>query len=101
MMKDYETPVFLGCMKEHNNLNIVLVLLQIKTSNGWPSKGYNQLLQFFRDLLSKDNVLSQSTYQAQKIICPLEGLEVEKIYVCQNNYMVFRKDNTMLEECHG
>ena len=57
MMKDYETPVFLGCKKEHNKLHVVLTLLQMKASNGWSNKGFNELLQFLRDLLPKANVL--------------------------------------------
>jgi hypothetical protein len=46
IMKDYETPLFLGCKKEHNKLHIVLRLLQMKASNGWSDKGFNELLQF-------------------------------------------------------
>jgi hypothetical protein len=84
IMKDYETPLFLGYEKEHNKLHVILTLLQMKASNGWPNKGFNDLLQFLNDLLSKDNVLPQSTYQAKKIVCPL-GLEVEKIHACRNN----------------
>jgi hypothetical protein len=44
IMKDYETPLFLGCKKEHNKLHIVLTLLQIKASNGWSDKCFNELL---------------------------------------------------------
>jgi hypothetical protein len=44
-------------------------------------------------------VLPQNTYQAKKIICPL-GLEVKKIHACQNDWMLIRKDDAMLEECH-
>jgi hypothetical protein len=43
-MKDYETPLFLGCKKEHNKLNVVLTLLQMKDDNGWFDKGLNELL---------------------------------------------------------
>jgi hypothetical protein len=50
------------------------------------------------DLLTKANVLPQSTYQAKKIICPLE-LEVEKIHACRNDCMLFRNGDAMLEEC--
>jgi hypothetical protein len=32
IMKDYETPLFLGCKKEHNKLHVVLTLLQMKAS---------------------------------------------------------------------
>jgi hypothetical protein len=34
MMKDYKTPLFLGCKREHNKLHVVLTLLQMKASNG-------------------------------------------------------------------
>ena len=46
MMKDYKTSVFLGCKKEHNKLHVVLALLQMKASNCWSDKGFNELLQF-------------------------------------------------------
>jgi hypothetical protein len=57
IMKDYETPLFLGCKKEHNKLHVVLTLLQMKASNSWSDKGFNELLQFLNDLLPKTNVL--------------------------------------------
>jgi hypothetical protein len=44
IVKDYETPVFLGCKREHNKLHVVLTLLQMKSSNGWSDKGFNELL---------------------------------------------------------
>jgi hypothetical protein len=81
IMKDYETPLFLGCKREHNKLHVILTLLQMKASNGWFDKGFNELLQFLNDLLPKANVLPRSTYQAKKIVCPLV-LEVEKIHAC-------------------
>jgi hypothetical protein len=57
IMKDYETPLFLGFKKEHNKLHVVLTLLQMKASNGWSDKGFNELLEFLNDFLSKANVL--------------------------------------------
>jgi hypothetical protein len=98
IMKDYETPLFSGCKKEHNKLHVVLTVLQMKASNGWSDKGFNELLQFLNDLLPKANVLSQSTYQAKKIVCPL-GLEMEKIHACWNDCMLFCNEDAMLEEC--
>jgi vacuolar-type H+-ATPase subunit B/Vma2 len=44
IMKDYETPLFSGCKREHNKLHVVLILLQMKDSNGWFGKGFNELL---------------------------------------------------------
>jgi hypothetical protein len=48
IMKDYETPLFSGCKKEHNKLHIVLTLLQMKASNGWSDKGFNELYIFWK-----------------------------------------------------
>jgi hypothetical protein len=67
IMMNYETPLFPGCKKEHNKLHIVLTLLQIKASNSWSDKGFNELLQFLNDLLPKTNMLPGSTYQAKKL----------------------------------
>jgi hypothetical protein len=69
----------------------------MKASNGWSDKGFNELLQFLNDLLTKSNLLPQSMYQAKKIVCPL-GLEVKKIHACRNGCMLFRNEDTMLEE---
>jgi hypothetical protein len=81
IMKDYKTPSLSRCKNEHNNLHIVMTLLQMKASNGWSDKGFNELLQFLNDLLPKASVLPRSMYQAKKIVCPL-GLEVEKSHAC-------------------
>jgi hypothetical protein len=98
IMKDYETPLFSGCKKEYDKLQVVLTLLQMKASNSWSDKGFNELLQFLNDLLPKANVLSRSTYQTKKIVCPL-GLKVEKIHACRNDCMLFCNEDVMLEEC--
>jgi hypothetical protein len=96
IMKDYETPLFSECKKEHNKLHVVLTLLQMKASNYCPDKGFNELLQLLNDLLPKANVLPRSTYQAKKIVCSL-GLEVEKIHACRNDCMLFCNEDAMLE----
>jgi hypothetical protein len=57
IMKYYKTPLFLGCKKEHNKLHVVLTLLQMKASNGWSDKDFNELLQLLNDLLPKANML--------------------------------------------
>jgi hypothetical protein len=44
IMKDYETPLFPRCKKEHNKLHVVLPLLQMNANNSWSDKGFNELL---------------------------------------------------------
>jgi hypothetical protein len=61
IMKDYETPLFSRCKREHNKLHVVLTMLQMKASKGWSNKGFNELLQFLNNLLPKANVLPRST----------------------------------------
>jgi hypothetical protein len=97
-MKNYETPLFLECKKEHNKLHVVLTLLQMKARNGWTDKGFNELLQFLNDLLPKVNVWPRSMCQTKKIVCPI-GLKVEKIHAFRNDCMLFHNEDSMLEEC--
>jgi hypothetical protein len=44
ILKNYETPFFSGCKKEHNKLHVVLTFLQMKACHGWSEKGFNKLL---------------------------------------------------------
>jgi hypothetical protein len=44
IMKDYETPLFSRCKREHNKLHVVLTMLQMKASKDWSDKGFNELL---------------------------------------------------------
>jgi hypothetical protein len=50
-MKDYETPLFSRCKKEHNKLHVVLTLLQIKTTYDWSDKGFNEVYMGHRRFL--------------------------------------------------
>jgi hypothetical protein len=97
IMKDNETPLLSRCKKEHNKLHVVLTFLQMKASNGWSDNGFNELLQFLNNLLPKVNVLPQNMYQPNKIVCPFR-LEVEKIYACRNDCMLFHNEDVVLEE---
>jgi hypothetical protein len=67
MKEDIKTPVFPGCKEEHNKLHVVLTLLQMKSSNGWSDKGFNELLQFLRDLFPRGNELPKNTYHAKQL----------------------------------
>jgi hypothetical protein len=53
--------------------------LQWKAKNGVSDKGFGQLLAIQKNMLSKENELLATTYEAKQAVCPL-GLEVQKIY---------------------
>jgi hypothetical protein len=49
-------------------------------------------------MLPEGNQIEESVYEAKKIICPL-GIEVEKIYACKNNCVLFYGDYADLDKC--
>jgi Zn ribbon nucleic-acid-binding protein len=55
-------------------------------------------LDVLRDILPQGNQISESIYEAKKIIYPL-GIEVEKIHACKNSYVLFRGDYADLDKC--
>ena len=52
-------------------------------------KGFGELLKLVKKMLSKDNELPTTTYEAKQLVCPL-GLEVQKIHACPNNCILYR-----------
>jgi hypothetical protein len=50
---------------------MMLELLKLKTSNGWPDTSFLSLLEFLTKILPKLNGLPSSAYEAKKIICSL------------------------------
>src|SRR5579859_756529 len=98
MVEDSTTALYPGCKEEHKKLNVVLMLLQLKASNGWSDMGFTQLLDYIGDLLPTGNVLPRTTYQAKQVIYPLE-LEVQKIHACPNDCVLYRIEFAELDEC--
>jgi hypothetical protein len=64
-------------------------LLQWKAENGVTDKGFKKLLKMLKKMLSKDNELPDSTYEAKKVVCLL-GLELQKIHACPNDCILYR-----------
>jgi hypothetical protein len=76
------------CDKEHMVLWITLELIKLKATNGWSDTSFSALLELLTKLLPKRNGLPSSTYQANKIICPLT-LGIEKIHACLNYCILY------------
>jgi hypothetical protein len=98
MVQDSKTPLYPGCKEEHSKLHVVLSLLQLKSTNGWSDKSFTELLQLIGDLLPAGHVLTETTYRAKKVVCPL-GLEVQKIHSCRNDCVLYRGDYADLDAC--
>src|SRR3954470_13930761 len=62
-----ETPLYDGCTK-FTRLSAVLKLYNLKAGNGWSGKSFTKLLALMKDILPKDNVLPNRTYEAKKML---------------------------------
>ena len=74
MRIDAKTPLYPCCSVSKLEAN--LMLLEMKSSNGLSDKGFDDLLNLLQKLLPSPNGLSENTYHAKQIICPM-GLEVQ------------------------
>jgi hypothetical protein len=80
-------------------LGIILELLQWKARNGISDKAFGQLLKKNKKMLSRENELPATTYEAKQVVCPL-GLEIQKIHACPNDCILYRgKDYENLDGC--
>ena len=70
----------------------------VKGSNGWSDKGFFALLEVLADILTNNNNLPKSMYEAKKTMKVL-GLEFEKIHACLNNCILDRNEFANLTEC--
>ena len=92
-----EQKLFLDC--KYSKLSFIVKLLHIKCLSGWTNKSFTLLLQLLNDALSKFIVeLPNSLYEAKKMIQDL-GLDYVKIDACENNCMLYWKENSNRVEC--
>ena len=50
-------------------------------------------------MLSKDNELPSTMYEAKQVVCPL-GLEIQKIHACPNDYILYHgEEYEKLDAC--
>jgi hypothetical protein len=87
-----------GCGKEFTQLCVMLELLKLKANHGWSDNSFSKLLNLLAKLLPKPNILPTITYRAKKIICPL-SLAVDKIHVCPNHCILYRKEYEFNMKC--
>jgi hypothetical protein len=88
MLEDHNKLLYPNCKDGQKKMGSTLELLQRKAENGQCDKGFEQLLKMMKKMLSRDNELSASMYEAKKVVCPL-GLEVQKIHACPNDYILY------------
>ena len=65
----------------------------------YPTRDLVNYSNLFKKMLPKDNELPTTTYEAKQLVCPL-GLEVQKIYACPNDCILYRGEYENLDACH-
>ncbi|XP_058771635.1 uncharacterized protein LOC131645005 isoform X1 [Vicia villosa] len=97
LVSDAEKPLYDGCSK-FTILSAVLKLYNLKADNGWSDKSFTELLALMKDMLPKDNVLPNRTYEAKKMLSSI-GMSYDKIHACPNDCVLFRNEYAALNEC--
>ncbi|XP_021764702.1 uncharacterized protein LOC110729281 [Chenopodium quinoa] len=96
LMRDAQQTLYPGC-NEFSKLSFILKLFQIKCMDGMTNKAFTSMLHMFKNALPKGAVLPSNYCEARKIITNL-GFDYEKIEACENDCMLFWKENANLEK---
>ena len=97
LMKDAQQPLYPGCT-EYSKLSFILELFQTKCMDGITNKAFNSMLHMYKKALPKGADLPSNYYEARKMITNL-GFDSEKIEACENDCMLFWKENANLDKC--
>jgi hypothetical protein len=99
MLEDHKKLLYSTCEEGQKKLGTILELPQWKAKNGVSDKKFEELLTIQKKMLPKDNELHITTYEAKQMLCPL-GLEIQKIHVCPNDYILYCGEGyEKLDEC--
>jgi hypothetical protein len=99
MIEDLMKPLCHGCAAQYTRLFVMVKLFQLKASNERSDCSFKELLTLLKNMLPQGNTVLETVYEAKQIICPL-GLEVEKIYACKNDCILYHgSEYEDLEKC--
>ncbi|KAG8362837.1 hypothetical protein BUALT_BualtUnG0032200 [Buddleja alternifolia] len=93
-----DSPLWSGC-EDYSELSALSELLNIKSESNLSERHFNRFLKAFGQMLPKGHKLPDSFYSSKKVVAPL-GLGVEKIDACENDCMLYSKDDNKLQECN-
>jgi ferredoxin-like protein FixX len=88
-------------LHEHTEVTLLVFITQlvaIKSKYFFSNNCYNNLLKLVSDILPKPHKVPKDIYQSKKMMSAL-SLKYEKIDVCPNNCMFFRKEHTNEKKC--
>ncbi|XP_021751073.1 uncharacterized protein LOC110716747 [Chenopodium quinoa] len=97
LIRDAQQTLYPGCDK-FSKLSFILKLFQIKCMDGMTNKAFTNMLQLFKNALPEGADLPSNYYEARKTITD-PGFDYKKIESCENDCMLFWKENANLEKC--
>ncbi|XP_050238212.1 uncharacterized protein LOC126687698 [Mercurialis annua] len=97
LLEDSQHPLYPN--SKTSKLSALVNLLHIKSLGRWSNESFSMLLKYLNEeLLPKGSSLPNSYYDAKKIIKAL-GLSYQKIDACDNNCLLFWKDDKEANFC--
>jgi hypothetical protein len=81
-----------------SQLAAVTRLMAIKSKYNFSVSCYNDLVDLILDMLPKPHKFPKDFYYSKKLLAGL-GMPYQKIHVCENNCMLFWKNNENLKYC--
>ena len=97
MMHAVEQEVWTG-NNMHSPLSASVRLMDMKCRYQFPEGLYNEFSQFMQEMIPKPNLMPHDYYNAKKLVRGL-GLPVDVIHCCNNNCMLFWKEDNDLDRC--
>jgi hypothetical protein len=79
MLQDHKKLLYPNYEDGQKKLGSILELLKWKAENDVTDLGFNKLLIMMKKLFLRNNELPTGTYEANKLVCPLE-LDMQKIH---------------------
>ena len=97
LLDDSKQPLYEGARITKSSA--LLKLLHIKNVGQWTNASFDMLLRLLtEDILPMDAQLPNSYYECKKFIIDI-GMKYDKIDACNNNCMLFWKDDMNLQSC--
>ena len=97
LLQEAEKQLYPGCTKA-TKVSFIVELFQIKCSTGMSNRALEAILNIFSRILPKGHCVPDTMEKVQKVVRDL-GLNYVKIDACENNCVLFRKENENLDTC--
>ncbi len=97
LLDDANAPLWDGCTKQ-TRLSAMTQLLSCKSEFNMTDRCFDRVLELMKEMLPESNRLSSTLYDAKQLTKGL-GLPYIKIHACENNCMLFYREDEKLTHC--